>query len=58
MSRAHERYRQTDDRRTGGRQQIADVNVSSVIEIRSSDTTSTRTELQRIDHAVVVQKKQ
>ena len=30
--------------------------MSSVIEIRSTDTTSARTELQRIDHAVMVQK--
>ena len=41
---------------TDGRQQIANVNVSSVIEMRSTDTTSTRTELQRTDHAVMVDK--
>jgi len=28
LSRVHERYRQTDDRQTNGRQQIANVNLS------------------------------
>jgi len=30
LSRVHERYRQTDDRQTDGRQHIANVNVSSL----------------------------
>ena len=29
LSRVHERYRQTDDRQTDGRQRIANVNMSS-----------------------------
>jgi len=31
LSRAHERYRQTDDRQTDGRQQIANVNAKMLL---------------------------
>ena len=37
LSRAHERYRQTDRRQTDGRQQIANVNITVTVSVNNAE---------------------